>query len=92
MRSVPFQKIKIDQAFVKDLETSSETRSILKTIVDLANTLDMKTTAEGVETGEQHRIVQETGCTEMQGYLFQRPVPNSQLLPLLRKSTGKRAA
>jgi diguanylate cyclase (GGDEF)-like protein/PAS domain S-box-containing protein len=74
LRKFPFKKLKIDRAFVRDLETSQEARSILATIVKLAGTLNMKATAEGIETVEQHDIADRCGCSEFQGYLFCRPI------------------
>ena len=71
LAKVPFKKkIKIDRSFVRDLAASPESRAILATIVDLAKTLGMATTAEGVETVEQLSIVKDCGCTSVQGYLF----------------------
>jgi diguanylate cyclase (GGDEF)-like protein/PAS domain S-box-containing protein len=75
LTKVPFQKIKIDRSFVRDLGVSVEARAILATIVDLAQTLGMRTTAEGVETIDQLEIVKEYGCTLVQGFLFNRPGP-----------------
>lgn len=79
LRSFPFNKIKIDRSFVMDLETSQEAREVLATILALAKTLGMRSTAEGVETNEQLRIVQSLGCTEVQGYLYSKPLPLAQL-------------
>jgi diguanylate cyclase (GGDEF)-like protein/PAS domain S-box-containing protein len=73
LTKVPFQRIKIDRSFVRDLGVSMEARAILGTIVELARTLGMRTTAEGVETVEQLDIVREYGCTLVQGYLFHCP-------------------
>ena len=83
LRSFPFKRLKIDRAFVKDLEQSEEACAILATIVDLAKTLGMRTTAEGVETIEQLEIVKKYGCTTAQGFLFYKPMPLSQLSPIL---------
>lgn len=83
LAKVPFQKIKIDRSFVRDLAASPEARAILATIVDLAKTLGMATTAEGIETAEQLSIVKDYGCTLVQGYLFHRPQPAEQVRPLL---------
>ena len=80
---VPFQKIKIDRLFVRDLAASPEARAILATIVDLAKTLGMATTAEGIETAEQLSIVKDYGCTSVQGFLFHRPQPAEQVRALL---------
>lgn len=80
---IPFQKIKIDRLFVRDLAASPEARAILATIIDLAKTLGMSTTAEGIETAEQLGIVKECGCTSVQGFLFHRPQPAEQTRALL---------
>ncbi|MFA5958470.1 EAL domain-containing protein [Hyphomicrobium sp.] len=84
LTKVPFQKIKIDRSFVRDLAVSMEARAILATIVDLARTLGMRTTAEGVETNEQLDIVKEYGCTLVQGFLFNRPEPADVIRKILR--------
>jgi EAL domain-containing protein (putative c-di-GMP-specific phosphodiesterase class I) len=84
LTKVPFQKIKIDRSFVRDLAVSMEARAILATIVDLARTLGMRTTAEGVETSEQLDIVREYGCTLVQGFLFNRPEPADVVRKILR--------
>ena len=79
LRSFPFNKIKIDRAFVNDLTTSVEARSILCAIVSLAKALGMTTTAEGIETAEQLEIVRAQGCNEIQGFFFSKPIPISEL-------------
>jgi EAL domain-containing protein (putative c-di-GMP-specific phosphodiesterase class I) len=86
LTKVPFHKIKIDRSFVRDLAVSMEARAILATIVDLARTLGMRTTAEGVETNEQLDIVKQNGCTLVQGYLFSRPEPADSVRKLLRST------
>jgi diguanylate cyclase (GGDEF)-like protein len=84
LTKVPFQKLKIDRSFVRDLGVSSDARAILATIVDLARTLGMSTTAEGVETTEQLDIVRQYGCTSVQGFLFNRPEPADVARRILR--------
>ncbi|WP_052699393.1 EAL domain-containing protein [Hyphomicrobium sp. 99] len=84
LTKVPFQKIKIDRSFVRDLGISMEARAILSTIVELARTLGMRTTAEGVETAEQFEIVKDYGCTLAQGFLFHRPQPPETIREILR--------
>ncbi|WP_052389583.1 putative bifunctional diguanylate cyclase/phosphodiesterase [Belnapia moabensis] len=71
--SFPFDKIKIDQSFVREMATRPECVAIVTSVAHLANQLGMATTAEGVETAEQLRRVREAGCTEAQGYLFGPP-------------------
>jgi EAL domain-containing protein (putative c-di-GMP-specific phosphodiesterase class I) len=83
LRSFPFKRLKIDRAFVKDLAHSQQARAILATIIELAQTLGMRTTAEGVETPEQLRLVRKYGCTSAQGYLFHEPMPLNELRYLL---------
>ena len=75
----PFHKIKIDKSFVDDLATREDRASIVAAITGLARSLDIRTTAEGVETVTQFELLRASGCNEVQGYLFGRPCPASQL-------------
>ncbi|HME25794.1 MAG TPA: EAL domain-containing protein [Acetobacteraceae bacterium] len=75
LRSFPFDKIKIDQLFVGEMATRADCSAIVASVVDLARKLGMTTTAEGVETEEQLRLVREASCETVQGYLFGRPQP-----------------
>jgi EAL domain-containing protein (putative c-di-GMP-specific phosphodiesterase class I) len=70
LRSFPFNKIKIDRSFVRDLGTREDCQAIVTAIVHLARSLGMDTTAEGVETEQQFAMVRAQGCSEAQGYLF----------------------
>ena len=79
LRSFPFDKIKIDRSFVKDLPASDECLAIVRAIVGLAKSLRLSTTAEGVETDLQLNHLRAEGCIEGQGYLFSRPLPNAEL-------------
>jgi diguanylate cyclase (GGDEF)-like protein len=73
LRTFPFDKIKIDQSFVREMATRADCAAIVGSIVALANKLGITTTAEGIETIDQLNMVRETGCTEAQGYLFSVP-------------------
>jgi diguanylate cyclase (GGDEF)-like protein len=84
LRSFPFDKIKIDRSFVSDITNGSEYVAIVQAVVHLARALRTTTTAEGVETAEQARLVTAVGCNEMQGYFFSRAVPGEQVQGLLR--------
>lgn len=75
----PFDKIKIDQRFVRDIDTSKENQAIVRAIISLAHDLRMRVTAEGVENVEQAAMLSKLGCTEVQGYLYSRPVPATEL-------------
>ena len=73
LRSFPFDKVKIDQSFVRDLGVNDNARAIVQAIVGMAGSLGMRTTGEGVETQAQAKLLQLTGCSQVQGYLFGRP-------------------
>jgi len=75
----PFRRIKIDRAFIAGLPDKKESRAIVRAVSQLARSLDIGVTAEGVETEQQLRHVRILGCTEMQGYLFSRPRPAAEL-------------
>jgi EAL domain-containing protein (putative c-di-GMP-specific phosphodiesterase class I) len=85
LRKFPFDKIKIDQAFVRELSANSESVAIVRAIVALCGALGMSTTAEGVETREQLAILAEEGCTEVQGYLLSPPRPPSDIADVLAR-------
>lgn len=72
LRSFPFDKIKIDKSFVRDLETNDDSRVITRTTVGLAKSLGLKCTAEGVETEAQRSFLVGLGCDELQGYFISR--------------------
>jgi diguanylate cyclase (GGDEF)-like protein len=84
LRSFPFDKIKVDQSFVRNLD-QRDAQEIVRAICSLGQTLGITTTAEGVETEAQLAGVIETGCIEVQGYLFSRPVPACDLADLLER-------
>jgi diguanylate cyclase (GGDEF)-like protein/PAS domain S-box-containing protein len=79
LRSFPFDKIKIDRSFIQDLANGAEPLAIVHAIAGLAKRLNMTSTAEGVETAQQLETLQALGCTEMQGYLFSRARPASEI-------------
>ena len=83
LRSFPFDKIKIDQSFIRDLTSAQGGAAIVRAIAGLGSSLGLTTTAEGVETQEQFAIVRAEGCTEVQGFLFSRPVPAGEISLLL---------
>ncbi|WP_422040769.1 EAL domain-containing protein [Roseibium sp.] len=83
LRRFPFDKIKIDQSFVRSMAYSDESVSIVKAVIDLAKNLDMTTTAEGVETELLLEMLKDIGCTDAQGYFLGHPMPVSELDELL---------
>ncbi|MGF6432561.1 putative bifunctional diguanylate cyclase/phosphodiesterase [Bradyrhizobium sp. Pha-3] len=83
LQRFPFDKIKIDRAFIKDLAGTGASSTIVQAVVNIAAASDMTTTAEGVETEQQRNLLRILGCTEMQGYLFSRPVSSAEIRRLL---------
>jgi diguanylate cyclase (GGDEF)-like protein len=79
LRSFPFDKLKIDQSFVREMLTRPDCRIIVNSIADLARRLGIVTTAEGVETAEQLALVREAGCCLVQGYFFDVARPASAI-------------
>ena len=73
LRRFPFDKIKIDQSFIRDLPGKDDSVAIVRAVVGLSSSLGITTTAEGVETKEQLASLTAEGCTEFQGFLFSRP-------------------
>jgi diguanylate cyclase (GGDEF)-like protein len=80
----PFDKIKIDRCFVSDIAGPDGSASIVQAVVNLASARRMATTAEGVETEEQQRLLRALGCSEMQGYLFSAAKPADKVMELFR--------
>ncbi len=85
LQSYPFTCIKIDRSFIKALDNSDSKPVILKAIVGMASSLEMSTTAEGIETEEQLQLVASIGCTHAQGYLFAKPGPLAEARRLVEK-------
>jgi diguanylate cyclase (GGDEF)-like protein len=92
LQKFPFDKIKIDRAFVKDITLATSSLNIVRAVAAMAKGLGMATTAEGVETQEQHDLVKYEGCTEMQGFLFSKPLPANQIGHLIGSRRKERTA
>jgi len=75
----PFNKIKVDKSFIQNLTKRPECAAIIAATLTLARSLDIATTAEGVETVEQYRLLRLAGVTSLQGYLFASPCPSSEI-------------
>ena len=91
LRSFPFDKVKIDRSFVKDLPRDENAMAIVRAIVGLSETFGMQVTAEGVETDEQAVELALEACTQLQGYLFSQPKPASDIPGLIRTLTDAAA-
>jgi len=86
LQRFPFDKIKIDRSFIKDIVESDGSASIVQAVVNIASARNITTTAEGVETAAQREALRWLGCTEMQGYLFSAAKPAEEIGELLRPS------
>ncbi len=75
LKRLPASELKIDRAFVNELQHHTEDATIVSAIVALAQSLDLKVVAEGVETAEQQAFLTGLGCNTLQGYLLGKPVP-----------------
>ena len=83
LRAFPFDKIKIDGSFIRDLPSKVESLAIVRAVVGLGSSLGIKTTAEGVETNEQLKSITDEGCSEGQGFLFSHPQPAAAIIRIL---------
>jgi diguanylate cyclase (GGDEF)-like protein len=83
LRRFPFDKIKIDRSFTKDLGSSSEADNIIDAVIKLGASMGMISNAEGVETMEQANFLRSHGCMEVQGFHFSKPVPSADISELM---------
>ncbi|MFL6750628.1 MAG: EAL domain-containing protein [Sphingomicrobium sp.] len=89
LQRVPFDKIKIDQSFVRGAsDPESRNAALIRAMVGLASDLKMQTTAEGVETTEELQLVRDLGCSLVQGYIFGKPMPADEALELANKGAA----
>ena len=85
LRRFPFDKIKIDQSFIRNLAEKGDSVAIVQAVVSLGRSLGMSIIAEGVETDEQRDMLRKFGCQQLQGYLFSRPMPASAVAGLIEQ-------
>ena len=88
LRRFPFDKIKIDQSFVRDLGANRDAQAIVRSIISLGVGLGVTITAEGVETESELSCLRAEGCHEGQGFLFSRARPNAEIIGLLKAQRG----
>jgi EAL domain-containing protein (putative c-di-GMP-specific phosphodiesterase class I) len=88
LSSFPFDKIKIDQSFVRGMLDSPDSRAIIKATIGLAKDLKMSTTAEGVETEEQLNALRLAGASQAQGYLIAKPMPREAIAAFITNLQG----
>jgi EAL domain-containing protein (putative c-di-GMP-specific phosphodiesterase class I) len=88
LKKLPFDQLKIDQSFVRDIESNLNDAVMVKTIIEMGKNFRLNVIAEGVETEAQFEFLKQNGCMAYQGYLFSKPVPIEQFETLL-KQTGR---
>ena len=89
LQRFPFDKIKIDRSFIRDIAGPGASSSIVQAVVNIAAASDMMTTAEGVETEQQRNLLYILGCNEMQGYLFSPAISAAEVRRLLLSHRGR---
>jgi PAS domain S-box-containing protein len=92
LQGFPVDSLKIDRAFICNMDTDPESREIVHIIVMLAHNLGLKVVAEGTETAEHVKQIRDLGCEMAQGYYFSRPVPSQTILELLQREVNTKAA
>ena len=92
LQSFPFDKIKIDQTFISNLERNTQSAAIVRAVLGLGQRLNLCAVAEGVENKEQLAILREEDCDEMQGYLIGRPTPISEYAAIVGHVAAAAAA
>jgi diguanylate cyclase (GGDEF)-like protein/PAS domain S-box-containing protein len=93
LRTMRFSTIKIDRSFVQGaVKDSAESLAIIRAVVAMADALDMSTTAEGVETADEHKLITSLGCKKIQGYYFGRPMEATEARGLFRHPAQARGA
>jgi len=85
LKHFPLDDVKIDQAFVRDIASDDKDGAIVRAIIELAHTLHLSVTAEGVESADQLRSLREMGCDKAQGYWLGVPIPAAQASALLSR-------
>jgi diguanylate cyclase (GGDEF)-like protein len=88
LQRLPISDVKLDRSFIQGITADQKKSSIVKAIIELVHSMNMKVVAEGVETEEESRFCAELRCDELQGYLFSKPLPADQLAVKLGRTTS----
>ena len=88
LKKAPFDKVKIDQSFVKGAAHDPRNTAIIRAVTTIAEVLGLETTAEGVETQDEIELIRSLGCSHIQGYVFGKPMPNEDVVAALQGTTA----
>ena len=86
LKRFPIDCLKIDQSFVRDIDTNPDDAAITLAIIAMAHSMKLKVIAEGVETKAQFNYLKSHSCDEVQGYYFNRPLPAKEIAAMLKAS------
>jgi EAL domain-containing protein (putative c-di-GMP-specific phosphodiesterase class I) len=86
LKQLPIDALKVDRSFISGLQSDGADHAIVSAVIAIARELNLKVTAEGVETVEQLNTLRKLGCDDIQGYLFSRPLPAAEFSALLREN------
>ena len=89
LADLPFDVLKIDMQFIRNMDNNPKVKSIVKMIIDLAKMMDVLTVAEGVETEDHYNFLKESGCDVIQGYYLSKPLPLADFESFLEKEVNK---
>lgn len=89
LKQFPIDKLKIDQSFIRQIESNKDDKAIVSTVIDLGNNLGLTLIAEGVEELSHLEVLADLGCQEIQGYYFSRPLPSDKLQIFLAEFTSQ---
>ena len=89
LSELPFDKLKIDMSFIRNVLSDQKARTVAETIIQLSNSLNMITLAEGIEFNEQLEYLKQNNCQQGQGYLISKPKPIRKIKRWLKKSRLK---
>ncbi|MBI3531138.1 MAG: EAL domain-containing protein, partial [Burkholderiales bacterium] len=89
LKRFDIDRLKIDRTFVRDLATDPDDAAIVRAIIQMANSLNLRTIAEGVETEDMLAQLRAFGCDEVQGFLFARPMPAADMARFLTDQTTR---
>jgi diguanylate cyclase (GGDEF)-like protein/PAS domain S-box-containing protein len=87
LKRFPIRRLKIDQSFIRDIPNDSDSAAIILAMINMAHSLQLTVVAEGVETKEQLDFLKEVGCDEIQGHIYDCPLPCQDIIHLLKTKT-----